>query len=53
MTRKGKKGKGGVKGREYLISKSRGKRREVSLTPCHRLAAAALGILSVRWADQA
>ena len=53
MTRKGKQGKGGVEGREYLISKSRGKRRRVSLTPCHRLAAAALGIPSARWADQA
>ena len=47
MTRKGKKGKGGVEGREYLISASRGERVDVSLTACHRLARGRL------WACQA
>lgn len=32
MTRKGKKGNGGVEGREYLISKVKSQRRKVSLT---------------------
>lgn len=33
----------GWKKREYLISRSRVKRRKVSLTACHRLATAAVG----------
>ena len=52
MTRTGKKGQGGVGGWTdgSTLYQSREAEAKVRLTACHRLAEAALGILSLRWA---